>query len=171
MEQSHWEASSYSSGKEIPISLKPKVHYHVYKSPPLVPILSRISPVHTTHPMRWIFIIILSIHLCQVLPSDFFPWGFPTKSLHAPLLSQYVLRAPLISSFLDLIVRVIFNEDILWSFSLCHLLHSPVTFPIGLNIFLSIEFKWLLWGYGAWLYSYVAWINVWTNIDMKEEEL
>jgi len=170
MEQSHWEASSYSSGKEVLISLNSKVHYHVYKSPPLFPVLSQISPVHTTHPMRWIFIVILSIHLCLVLASGFFPWGFPTKTLHVPLLSQYVLRAPLISYFLDLIIRVIFNEDISWSFSLCHL-QSHVTFPIGLNIFLSNKFKWLLWSYGAWFYSYVAWVNVRTNMNTKEEKL
>jgi hypothetical protein len=43
-----WEANSHSASQEICQSLwNPKVHYRVYKRPPLVPFLSQMSPVHT----------------------------------------------------------------------------------------------------------------------------
>ena len=44
MEQSiFWETNLFSASQEIPCILwKPKVHYHIYKHPPPVPILIQI---------------------------------------------------------------------------------------------------------------------------------
>ena len=92
----------------------------------------------TSHPTSWRSILILSSHLHLGIPSGLFPSGFPTKTLYSPLSSP--IRHLIL---LDFITRTILGEEyISFSFSLCNLLHSPVTSSlIGPNILLNTMFS------------------------------
>jgi hypothetical protein len=88
-----WGAASCAATQEFhKILWNPKVYYRVHKSPPPVPILSLISPAHTT-PAYLRSILILTLHLRLGLPSGLIPSDFPTKILYAFPFSSCVLHA------------------------------------------------------------------------------
>jgi len=139
-----WEAKRFSATQEIPrILWKLKVHYHIHKCPPPVPILSHINPVHAPYQNSWRSILILYSHLCLGLPSGLFPSDFPTKTLYMPLLSTIHAMCPTHHIILDLITQTILGEQyISLSTSLCSFLHSPVTSSrLGPNILLNTLFS------------------------------
>ena len=100
--------------------------------------LSWANPIQSIypHPTSWRSILILSTLLGLGFPSGLFPSGFPTKTLYTPLSSTICATCPAHLILLDFITRTILGEEYkLFSYSLCNLLHSPVTSSLlGLNI-------------------------------------
>ena len=121
-----WEANTCWVSQEMPrILWNPKVHYRIHKSPPSVPILRHINPVHVPHLIAWRFILTLFSHLRLGLPNRFIPSGLPTNTLYASLPSSKRARYPAHLIFLNLNTRIMFHRS--YSSPLCNLLHFPVT--------------------------------------------
>jgi hypothetical protein len=125
MEQSpSLEANQFAASQEIPCILwNPKVHYHIHKCRPSVPILSQLNPVHTptSHFLKINPNIIPNLRLG--LPSGLFPSRFPTKILYMPLLSPIRATCPAHLILLDFITWTILGEE--YSSSLCSLSPLP----------------------------------------------
>jgi hypothetical protein len=104
-------AADCAAIQELPSILwNPKVHYHVHKSPPLVPILSHINPIHTI-PSYLRSILVLFTHLLLGLPSGLVPSGFLTYILYAFLLSHIRATFPSHLTLLELIILIILGEE------------------------------------------------------------
>ena len=145
MVQSHsWEANWFAASQKIPqISRNPKVHYRTHKRPPPVPILGQPNPVHipTSHLLE---IHPNIIHLSTPRsPQWFLSLRFPHKDPIHPLTSTIRATCPAHLILLDFITRTILGEDYKsFRFSLCNLLHSPVTSSLlGPNILLNTIFS------------------------------
>ena len=100
---------------------------------------AQISPYPTSHFLKIHLNIILPTTLSS--PSDLFPSGFPTNTLHTSFFSHIVSTCPA-HLILDVITRTILSKEYRsLSSTLCNFLHSPVTSSLlDPNILLSILF-------------------------------
>ena len=132
------EANRFSASQEIPFLLwNPKVHCRIHKSPPRVPILSQLHPVHT--PTSHFLNIILPS--TPGSPNWYLSLKFPHQNpvYASPLTHTRYMPHPSHSSRF-------YHPNNIWyrslSSSLCNFLHSLVTLSfLGHNFLLSTIFS------------------------------
>ena len=132
-----WETNWFAASQEFPrISRNPKVHYRTHKPPPTVPILGQPNPVH-----------IPTSNLLEIHPNIMYPstprsplWSL---SLYTPLSSPIRATFPAHLILFYFVTRSLLGEEYKsFIFSLCNLLHSPVTSSLlGPNILLNTMFS------------------------------
>jgi hypothetical protein len=66
--------------------MEPKAHNRVYKSPPLVPILSQMNSINRTQSYFLKINLLLPFHLLLDLPSGLFPSVLSTQILYSTIL-------------------------------------------------------------------------------------
>jgi hypothetical protein len=109
------EATSCAATQEIPnILWDPKVHYHVHKSPPLVPTLNISIQSILPPPIFLRSILRLSTHLRLGLPSGLFPSGFPTNFLYAFLFYPIQIRPCFIVHLYNVIIFLLCFMNMFW---------------------------------------------------------
>ena len=137
MEQSpSWEAKMSSASRYSSQFMEPECSLPHSQEPATCPHPEPYQSSPWAHPNSWIYIWALSFHLRLRLPSGFFPSGFPTKTLNAPLPSPTRVTCPFQQILLDFNTRITINT------SLCSFLHSTVTSSLlGPNIFRSTIFS------------------------------
>jgi hypothetical protein len=122
-----WEVANCAATRERPnILWNPKFHYRVHKSPPLVPILSQINPVHTTSSYLSKIHFSTIPHLRLAFPRGFSSWFSYKSPICIPILP---IRAtcPAHLILLHLIILIIPGEECkLWSSSLCSFIFPSV---------------------------------------------
>jgi hypothetical protein len=113
MEQSpFWEANRSSASQEIPrILWNSEAHYRIYELQAPALSWNRTIQFMPPHPTTWRYILILSSHLRLGLSTCLFHSDFPIKTLYAPLLSPTRATCHAHVILLDLITRIIFDED------------------------------------------------------------
>jgi hypothetical protein len=128
------EANSFSvSQKNYPHFMKPEGSLPHSQMSATCPYPEPHRSSTRPHPTSWRFILILSSHLGQGLPSGLFPSGFPTKTLYTALPSSIRATCPAHLILLGLITRTILREYRSSSSSLCSCLHSCYLVPLRLK--------------------------------------